>query len=93
VPGLQHQVVAAGHRHTLAAGQQVVIEVAAAGHPQGPFAGQQPSPLRGHPALRVVHQYLFHDKLLFRLKSSLNHRCNMACRRMTIEAGIDTKQT
>jgi hypothetical protein len=64
VPGLQDQVVAAPDGQALAAGQEMVVGVAAAGHPEHTVAGHQPSCLWGHPALRIAHQYLFHDNLL-----------------------------
>jgi hypothetical protein len=43
----------------------MVIEVTTARHPEGAGAGHQPSGPGGQQALRIVHQYLFHDKLRF----------------------------
>jgi hypothetical protein len=64
-PGLDHEVVAAGHGQPLAGRQDMVLEVAAAGHPQRAFAGHHPGWARGQPALHIAHQYLFHARLLF----------------------------
>jgi hypothetical protein len=64
-PGLDHEIVTAGHGKPLAGWQNVVFEVAGARHPQCAFAGHQPGRPWGQPTLRIAHQYLFHGKLLF----------------------------
>jgi hypothetical protein len=61
MPGLQHDVIAAAHRQPLTGRQHMVIQVAAAGDPERPGAGHDPGLPWGHPALHIVHQYLFHE--------------------------------
>jgi hypothetical protein len=93
VQGLDHHLVAANHRKALTTGEHMVIGVAAACDPYGACAGHEPSLLRGHPALHIVHQYLFHEGLLFVLNLCTNHRRKMHSRRMRIKASIDTNNS
>jgi hypothetical protein len=90
MPGLENQIVAAGHGQALAAPQHMVLGVAAAGHPECAVAGLQPGRLWSQPALRIVHQYLFHDKLPFVPKSKRDHRCLSRCCRMKSRPLINT---
>ena len=76
------QIVAAGDRQALTAGQHMIVRVAAAGHPQGALASHQPSSTGGHPTLRVTHQYTFHDKLLFPVNLHLDDRLESTRGRM-----------